>query len=31
MESISKEIDVSFFDIYNPLGGQEGFKNDPEP
>ena len=31
MESISKEIYVSFFDIYNPFGGQEGFENDPEP
>ena len=31
MESISKEIVVSFVGIYNPLGGQEEFKNDPEP
>ena len=31
MESISKEIVVSFFYIYNPFGGQEEFKNDPEP
>ena len=32
MESNSKEIDVSFFfNIYNPFGGQEEFKNDPEP